>query len=147
MKKAIGLITLLLILFIGGYFYWFYANKYADGYRDGLLQKFSRKGNIFKTYEGELLMSGFGQRNGNFQSQYFYFSVSDPKVANDLEENLGKKVKLHYVQYRKGLPWRGETYNNVNDNRGQYIVDGVEVLDAQQNPAAPVMDNEGSIPY
>lgn len=147
MKKAIALITVLLILFIGGYFYWFYVNKYADGYRDGLLQKFSRKGNIFKTYEGELLMSGFGQRNGTFQSQYFYFSVTDPKVAADLEDNLGKKVKLHYEQYRKGLPWRGETYNNVNENRGQYIVDGVEVLDASPNSSSTSMEEEGVMPY
>lgn len=133
MRKIIGILALLLIVGIGGYIYWFYINRYSDGQREGILQKFSRKGNVFKTYEGEILMSGFGRVGGNFQAQYFYFSVEDPKVVAVLEQSIGKNVVIHYNQYRKSLPWRGETYTNMNERPGQYIVDKAEVSNAPAN--------------
>ena len=108
--------------------YWYYYNPYSDGTRVGTLQKFSRKGNIFKTYEGELLQEGFAnQRNGQFSAQYFYFSVSDDKVAAQLEKQQGKYIKVHYTQYHRSLPWRGENYDTKNPEKGQYIVDRVEM--------------------
>ncbi|MNS05167.1 hypothetical protein [Edaphocola aurantiacus] len=134
MRKIIGILSLLLIVGIGGYIYWFYINRFSDGQREGVLQKFSRKGNVFKTYEGEILMSGFGRVGGNFQAQYFYFSVEDPKVVATMEQNIGKNVIIHYNQYRKSLPWRGETYTNMNEKRGQYIVDKVEVSNTPVQP-------------
>ena len=109
MRKIIGILVLLLLVGVGGYIYWFYINRFSDGQREGVLQKFSRKGNVFKTYEGEILMSGFGRVGGNFQAQYFYFSVEDPKVVGTMEQNIGKNVIIHYNQYPKSLPWRGET--------------------------------------
>ena len=91
------------------------------------MQKFSRKGNVFKTWEGEMLQQGFGQRGGNFNAQYFYFSVLDERIADSLEHGaLGKIVRVHYVQYRRHLPWRGENYNVQNQEPGQYIVDRIE---------------------
>lgn len=135
MRKIIGVLILVLIVSVGGYIYWFYFNRAGDGLNEGLLQKISRKGSVFKTYEGEILMSGFGRRSGgNFQAQYFYFSVEDPKVVAQLEQNIGKNVVIHFNQYRKSLPWRGETYKNMNDEPGQYIVDKVDVkTDAPAN--------------
>lgn len=134
MRKIIGILSLLLIVAIGGYIYWFYINRFSDGQREGVLQKFSRKGNVFKTYEGEILMSGFGRVGGNFQAQYFYFSVEDPKVVAIMEQSIGKNVIIHYNQYRKSLPWRGETYTNMNEQRGQYIVDKAEVSNTPVQP-------------
>ena len=58
MKKVIFLSLLFLILFATGYIYWFYYNPYSDGSREGILYKFSRKGNVFKTYEGEIIQPG-----------------------------------------------------------------------------------------
>ena len=131
MRKAIFITILLLLVSVGGYIYWYYYNPYSDGYREGVLQKFSRKGNLFKTYEGEMIQLGFGQRGAAINSQYYYFSVSDEKIADSLERCLGKIVKLHYVQYRRSLPWRGEDYNAVNAEKGQYIVDGIaDIKDA-----------------
>ncbi|RYD58995.1 MAG: hypothetical protein EOP56_01835 [Sphingobacteriales bacterium] len=126
MRSIIVLSILVIVLGIVGYGYWFYYNPYSDGYREGVLQKFSRKGNVFKTHEGELIQLGFGQRNGGYlNAQYFYFSVDDNKIADSLERSIGKIVKVHYNQYRRSLPWRGENYDKVNPERGQYIVDGI----------------------
>jgi hypothetical protein len=51
-----------------------------------------------------------------------------------MEQNIGKNVIIHYNQYRKSLPWRGETYTNMNEKRGQYIVDKVEVSNTPVQP-------------
>lgn len=126
MRKIVFISILVMLLLGTGYVYWCYYNPYSEGSREGVLQKFSRKGNIFKTYEGEMIQLGFGQRGTAFNAQYFYFSADDPMVADSLENCLGKKVRLHYVQYRKTLPWRGENYNKQNAEKGQYVVDRIE---------------------
>ncbi|MCD6065160.1 MAG: hypothetical protein K0R82_3071 [Flavipsychrobacter sp.] len=78
-----------------------------------------------------MIQLGFGQRGGVINSQYFYFSVADENLADSLENCLGKRVKLHYTQYRRDLPWRGENYDKANAERGQYVVDGItDVKDA-----------------
>ena len=134
MKKIITLIILCLLFFGGAYVYWFYYNTYSDGLREGVLQKFSRKGNVFKTHEGEMLLLGFGSRNGNIRANYFSFSVTDPIIADSLEKCIGKSVKLHYNQYRRALPWRGDLYNNINQENGQYIIDQIiEVSEANMD--------------
>lgn len=124
MRKLIFFFFLIMIAFVSGYVYWFYYNAYGEGYREGVLQKFDRKGNILKTYEGEIIQLGFGRQGKSFNAQYFYFSVDNVAVADSLSKCLGKVVDLHYVQYRRSLPWRGETYH-INQEKGQYVVTGI----------------------
>lgn len=127
MRRIISLAVLLLLVAIGGWVYWYYYNPYSDGFREGLVQKFSRKGSLFKTWEGEMQQQGFGTRGGNFTSKVFYFSVTDDAIADSIERNgLGKIVKVHYIQYRRSLSWRGDNYNGSNEEPGQYIVDRIE---------------------
>jgi hypothetical protein len=127
MRKVISLLILVIVLGVAGYIYWFYYSVYSDGFREGALQKFSRRGNLFKTYEGEMVQLGFGQRasTGMVNSNYFYFSVTNKTVADSLDANTGKIIKLHYVQYRRSLPWRGENYNGKNSETGQYVADHI----------------------
>jgi len=129
MRKFAFLIFVLLLLFGAGYMYWFYYNSFSDGTREGILFKFSRKGNIFKTYEGEMVQPGLRSASGGMiNTNNFFFSVTDVKLADSLEKVIGKTVNVHYVQYRKSLPWRGENYNGRNQNQenGQYIIDRIE---------------------
>jgi hypothetical protein len=123
MGKTIAILVLVFVLGITGYVYWYYYNPYSDGYREGVLQKFSRKGNVFKTHEGEMIQLGFGQRGSYINAQYYFFSVKDEQLADTLEQCLGKIIKVHYTQYRRNLPWRGEDYTKQNAERGQYVVD------------------------
>lgn len=126
MRKIIFFSILVIVLSVVGYVYWFYYNPFSEGYREGVLQKFSRKGNLFKTHEGEVIQLGFGQRTGGaLNAQYFKFSVTDLALADSLENCLGKSVKLHYVQYRRALPWRGHNHANDSYIKGQYVVDGI----------------------
>ena len=127
--KRILLIVLGLLLVGVGYTYWNYYNSFSDGYREGMLYKFSRKGNFFKTYEGEIIQPGLRSISaGCINTNNFCFSVTDQKIADSLEANIGKNVKLHYTQYRKSLPWRGDNYNGKNIETGQYIIDRIESI-------------------
>lgn len=129
MKKFVFLFILILLLFGTGYVYWFYYNTFSDGTREGILFKFSTKGNIFKTHEGEMVQPGLRSASGgSINTNNFFFSVTDVKIADSLNKVIGKSVNVHYVQYRKSLPWRGENYNGRNQNQenGQYIIDRIE---------------------
>ena len=70
--------------------------SYSDGERAGYLQKFSRKGWICKTYEGELAMSSVP----GLAPILWNFSVSDEAVAKEINARLGKKIVVHYREYR-----------------------------------------------
>ena len=70
--------------------------SYAEGERAGYLQKLSRKGWICKTYEGELAMSSVP----GLAPTMWNFSVRDEAVAKKINAQLGKKIVLHYREYR-----------------------------------------------
>jgi hypothetical protein len=97
--------------------YWKYFFTYSKGNRTGLLQRFSYTGNVFKTYEGELILSSVrSQGNVALASEKFFFSVTNEDVAKKLENLQGQFVTVHYKMKNGTLPWRGEN---------PYIVDSV----------------------
>lgn len=115
--KIFRTILLLLALGFGIYFYWKYFYTYSSGNRFGLLQKFSHKGNLFKTYEGEMILSSVrGNSNVPLASEKFFFSVKDKNVANQLMNLQGKYVTVSYKEKNGTLMWQGDT---------KYIVDSV----------------------
>jgi len=90
--------------------------SYSDGDRAGVLQKFSKRGWICKTWEGEIAMYVVG----GVAPQIWAFSVRDDQVARELEAAVGQQVRLHYAEHRH-LPTNcfGET---------DYFVNRVEVV-------------------
>lgn len=117
-KRYLYLVLTILVLIIGIWIYWSYFFTYSDGYRAGMLQKFSRKGNIFKTYEGEMILSSVqSNKNVAIASEKFIFSVSDKNVALQLDSLQGKNVVVHYTEKNNTLPWRGETVYLVSSAR------------------------------
>jgi hypothetical protein len=91
--------------------------SYAEGERAGYVQKFSRKGWLFKTWEGELAMVTLP----GVMPEKFYFSVPDDSIAAQINQTLGRRVALQYEQH-KGVPtsWFGDT---------EYFVVAVRTLD------------------
>jgi hypothetical protein len=119
MKKYIGIFTLVVILALSGFVYWKYFFTYSSGYRSGLLQKFSHKGTMFKTYEGEMILSSIRSNNNvALASEKFLFSVSDKEIAKKMELMQGRMVTVHYLNKNGTLPWRGDT---------PFIVDSVKL--------------------
>ncbi len=119
MKKFLTRVLIVLILLVGSFIYWKYFFDYSEGYRAGLLQKFSSRGSIFKTYEGEMILSSV-QTNANMAiaSEKFFFSVTDENVARKIEKLQGESVVVHYSEKNGRLPWNGDS---------PYIVDSVAV--------------------
>ncbi len=119
MRKFLTRLILVIVLVIGSLIYWKYFFTYSEGYRAGLLQKFSSKGTLFKTYEGEMILSSV-QTNTNMAiaSEKFFFSVDEEEVAKRIEKMQGENVVIHYSQKNATLPWRGDT---------PYLVDSVSL--------------------
>lgn len=119
MKKTLYIILFLVVLFIAGFIYWNYFYTFSDGSRAGLLQKFSRKGNVFKTYEGEMILSSVqSSANVPLASEKFFFSVANKEVAQKLSDLQGEFIVVYYNEKKGTLPWRGES---------TYMVDSVAV--------------------
>ena len=73
--------------------------RYSEGDRGGVVQKFSSKGWVCKTYEGELAMYVVP----GMAPEIWEFSVRDKAVASQLSGFVGERVQLHYSEHR-GLP-------------------------------------------
>jgi len=109
-------ISLLVLVALGFAYYFICGMTYSEGTRSGILTKVSKKGFIFKTYEGELIVGGLNQGDGAIMpASVFKFSVLDKKVYDQLEADQGKKVVLHYKQVLKNFFWQGETDYFVHD--------------------------------
>jgi hypothetical protein len=89
--------------------------SYSSGVRAGILQKFSDKGWVCKTWEGELAMTTVP----GVAPVLWSFTVRDEVVAKQVGAALGKRVVLHYHEHR-GVPTKcfGDT---------PYFVDSIAV--------------------
>ena len=84
---------------------------FGSGVKAGTLNYVVKKGYVFKTYEGILIMEGFRtESRGTLQSNQFVFSVDNANLADSLMRLSGRHVELKYNEYLGALPWRG--YSN-----------------------------------
>jgi len=113
--------VLITIIILGlAYSTFMYFGVYSHGDRVGKVMKISEKGLIFKTFEGQLNIQGFGAiRSSNILSETFEFSVKkgNQEVMQKIEKamNEGNDVKITYVEHYWKVPWRGETKHFVTD--------------------------------
>ncbi len=126
---------LLFLLIIVGILYVLTGWSYSDGERAGTVSKFSRRGFVFKTYEGVLNVGGFSGETGSLTPQYFDFSVKDDAVSAKITQAVktGQRVTLHYEEKILRLPWNGET---------KYYITDVEII----GPPANVYGNNPNYP-
>ena len=131
MRGILYLLLFLLVVF--GLLYALTGWSYSDGERAGTVSKFSRRGFVFKTYEGVLNVGGFSGETGSLTPQYFDFSVKDDAVASKVTEAVktGQRVTLHYEEKIMKLPWNGET---------KYYITEVEIVGP---PTRPYGDTSG----
>ena len=96
--KIIGGLAVTIFLIVG-YFWLAITWSYSTGERAGWVQKFSKKGWVCKTWEGELAMASMP---GTI-AEKFNFTVWDEQVAERINRSMGKRIALHYQQ-KVGLP-------------------------------------------
>ncbi|HET7756226.1 MAG TPA: hypothetical protein VI195_08060 [Steroidobacteraceae bacterium] len=94
-KVLIGIVVLALLALAG--FTWATLNwSYSDGERAGYVQKFSRRGWLCKTWEGEMAMVTMP----GTVAEKFYFTVPSDAIAAQLNANIGRRMTLHYEQHK-----------------------------------------------
>ena len=118
-KKVLKWLIIMFVIFVGTLIYWKYFYTYSEGYRAGLLQKFSSKGALFKTYEGEMILSSVSSsRDVAIASEKFLFTLSNKALVRQFDTLQGETVIVHYKQKNARLFWRGDS---------PYLVDSVKV--------------------
>ncbi|MBS0379194.1 MAG: hypothetical protein JSS29_11960 [Proteobacteria bacterium] len=119
---ALGLVVVVLALWSWVSLSW----VYSDGERAGYVQKFSRRGYVCKTWEGQMAMVTMP----GTLAEKFDFTVREPDVAKAINENIGSRLVLHYEQH-KWIP-------NSCFGETEYFVTKVTVAESPQPlPAAP----------
>lgn len=101
-KKMVKIALLLIVAVVvlcAGYVMVVLNWSYSKGERIGYVQKFSEKGWLCKTWEGELQMLPVP----GALPEKFIFSVRDRAVISKINASMGKKVALSYEQH-KGIP-------------------------------------------
>jgi hypothetical protein len=109
--------VIVLAALVALYFWVALSWSYSSGERAGWVQKFSHKGWLCKTWEGELALVSLPGST----PEIFAFTVRDDAAAAQITKVMGKRVSVHYEQ-KVGLPTScfGET---------RYYVTGVTVSD------------------
>jgi hypothetical protein len=117
-KQKLLLVSLCSLLFIGC------SENYSNGERIGLVTQFSKRGMIWKTYEGHLNITQTGMNSADGFDFSIDGSKEDPEIVTLLDSaaSYGWKVKLIYHQTfgKNLLGARGET---------NYFIDSVIVVD------------------
>jgi hypothetical protein len=118
------LLALLVLALLAAAYLWAALSwSYSSGERAGWVQKFSHKGWVCKTWEGELALVSLPGTT----PEKFFFTVWDDAVAADITRAMGKRVALHYEE-KKGLP--GSCFGDT-----RHYVTGLTVSD--EIPLAP----------
>lgn len=110
MKKILFIILGSLLALYLSYFAFVYFVPYSEGTRAGELIKFSHRGVVVKTWEGEISQGISG-------AQIFSFSVldQDKDVIEKLKEYQGSYVKVSYVERFATFFFWGETNYFITD--------------------------------
>ena len=116
--KVLTTILSVLLLALGVFVYVKFFFVYSEGTNEGDINYFQREGFVFKTYEGKMIQTGYNSHNtsATIQSNEFKFSVVDERVAEQIDSNSSRQIKLHWKRYLGTLPWRGNS---------QFVVDSI----------------------
>lgn len=118
-KKVLKWITFFVVVAALVFVFFQYFYTYSEGYRAGLLQKFSHKGTIFKTYEGEIILSSVSStKDVALASEKFYFTLVNKNLIRSFDTMQGQNVIVHYKQKNSPIFFRGDS---------EYLVDSIRV--------------------
>ncbi|HTO48659.1 MAG TPA: hypothetical protein VML91_13555 [Burkholderiales bacterium] len=134
--RVVGAVLGVIVL-VAGYFWVVLSWNYSTGERAGWVQKFSKKGWLCKTWEGEMAMVSLPGST----AEKFFFTVWDDAVAEHINKAMGRRVSLHYEE-KVGLPTScfGETRHyvtGVTQAEEIPLAPGIVVPAPQPPPAAP----------
>lgn len=113
MKKFLIYFTLIVVLGSALFITFIRYASFSDGYRAGVIMKMSRKGVLFKTFEGQMNMGGVQSGADGDLSTVWDFSVrkdsQDVLTAIEDAVDSGSRVKLYYQEKYLQLSVFGDT--------------------------------------
>ncbi len=102
------LVVVVAVLLLATYF--ICGITHREGTHTGLLTRVERTGFLFKTYEGEMRISGVNEgRDTIMQPRFFAFSVKQDSVYRSLEPLQGERVSVRYREVLHNFFWQGKT--------------------------------------
>ncbi len=104
MKKFLFKFLFALVILAGLLYAFNYYVPYSEGFRAGKLIKLSKKGIVFKTWEGELSLG-----IGHDQRWDFSIEPSKKEIRQKLIDWQGKSVRVNYIERFWKIPWLGKT--------------------------------------
>jgi hypothetical protein len=108
MKRVLAIIIFVVVLVVGVIIGTRYFYVVGVGMKAGTLNYVVKKGYVFKTFEGEMILDGFQSKGPNsMQSNEFLFSITDTALAMKLMLNSGSHVLVRYKEYNGSVAWRG----------------------------------------
>ncbi|MBK8557678.1 MAG: 6-phosphogluconate dehydrogenase [Lewinellaceae bacterium] len=111
LRRSLWVLFAAFLVFSAGYYFWRTYPK-SEGTRTGILFKISKKGYVFKTYEGQLQLGGTSLMT---QQSVWEFSAQNQAVYEKLQTMEGKPVKCKYKELVNAFPWQGDTNYIVYD--------------------------------
>ena len=116
--KIVTSVVSVLLIGLGLFVFFKFFFVYSEGTNEGDINYFQREGFVFKTYEGKMIQTGYNSHNtsATIQSNEFKFSVVDERIAEQIDSNSSRQIKLHWKRYLGILPWRGNS---------QFVVDSI----------------------
>jgi len=133
MGKAIWIVVLVVVVVTAAFTWFTLTFVYSAGERTGFVQKFSRRGWVCKTWEGEMALVTLP----GTVAEKFLFTVRDDALAKKISTDMatGRRMSLHYDQH-KWIP-------NSCFGDTEYFVTAAELSDVI---AAPPSANPDVIP-
>jgi hypothetical protein len=110
-KKILIMATIASVILFGMYYIW-RTYTFSEGTRTGTLVKISKKGYVFKTFEGQIQLGGVEIVN---KQSMFEFSVDNEETYNKAQLLEGKNVRVHYNELNDAFFWQGDTDYIVYD--------------------------------
>ncbi len=96
MLKKFWIFVVILIALVALWTVFTLTWSYSAGERAGYVQKFSTKGWICKTWEGEMAMVTMP----GTVAEKFFFTVRDDAVADEINATVGRRVVLSYEEHK-----------------------------------------------
>ena len=115
----LGLIFVILsvLVFIFGCFHGFINYPRTEGTHQGVITAVDLEGIYFRRYEVYLKSSGYTEQSD--ETKYLIYDTEE-ELAKQLQECIGKKVKLHYGHDGGYIPW---------NSCGTYHIKSVELVE------------------
>ncbi len=132
----------ILLLVVLGVLWFISTGYYSSGDRAGTISKFSERGYVFKTWEGQLMEGGYSGETGSLSPRYWDFSTKSDEVVNKVRETLatGERVTLIYQEKFIRFPWNGDTKYIVTDV--QFLPKVEKIAPKTVLPTTPVDTSE-----